>query len=295
MKRVVIPSGRDAMFLHGAPEAATAILAADFIYKAKPKVVILLTESIPKAEEWAEDVAAFLESAKPDSRIRMHLFDEPPSTENPDAFDRICDRLAVLSALGELSNKERASSESSILLLAATPESILAPCQSVESHEKNELIVRQGEKLSFQSFVEELAERFDYSSEILCEAPAQFAVRGGLIDVYPVNGEFPVRIDFFGDEIEDLRRFDPNTQRTIESVDSVTLASAGSTEDREVEGAFFGHLKCPVTWILREPEDLLVRSPLIFPLFGKKKIRSQMLYRRTGKKGGQERQIPRHG
>jgi len=201
----------------------------------------------------------------------LHLFDEPPSTEHPDAFERICDRLAVLSALGELSKKERVSSESSLLLLATTPESILAPCPSVESHEKNELIVRKGEKLPFQSFVGELAKRFDYSSEILCESPAQFAVRGGLIDVYPVNGEFPVRIDFFGDEIEDLRRFDPNTQRTIESVESVTLASAGSHEDREVEGAFFGHLKCPVTWILREPEDLLMRSPLIFHYSEKRK------------------------
>ena len=121
------------------------------------------------------------------------------------------------------------------------------------------------------NFAEELAERFDYSSEILCETPAQFAVRGGLIDVYPVNGEFPVRIDFFGDEIEDLRRFDPSTQRTIESVDSVTLASAGSAEDREVEGAFFGHLKCPVTWILREPEDLLAEFPLIFHYSEKRK------------------------
>lgn len=63
MKRVVIPPGRDAMFLHGVPEAASAILAADFICKAKSKVVILLTESIPKTEEWAEDVAAFLETA----------------------------------------------------------------------------------------------------------------------------------------------------------------------------------------------------------------------------------------
>ena len=271
MKRVVIPSGRDAMFLHGVPEAATAILAADFIYKAKPKIVILLTESIPKSEEWAEDIAAFLDSTKQDSRIRLHLFDQPPSTEHPDAFDRICDRLAVLSALGERSNTERASSENSALLLAATPESILAPCPSVESHAKNERVVKQGEKLSFQNFAEELAERFDYSSEILCETPAQFAVRGGLIDVYPVNGEFPVRIDFFGDEIEDLRRFDPSTQRTIESVDSVTLASAGSTEDREVEGAFFGHLKCPVTWILREPEDLLAEFPLVFHYSEKRK------------------------
>ena len=271
MKRVVIPSGRDAMFLHGVPEAATAILAADHIYKSKPKVVILLTESIPKAEEWAEDVAAFLESVELGLQIRLHLFDEPPSIEHPDAFERICDRLAVLSVLGEISDKDRGSSENSILLLAATPESILAPCPSVESYAKNEVTVRQGEKLSFQSFVEELAERFDYSSEILCEAPAQFAIRGGLVDVYPVNGEFPVRIDFFGDEVEDLRRFDPNTQRTIESIDSVTLASAGSTEDREVEGAFFGHLKCPVTWILREPEDLLLRSPLIFHYSDKRK------------------------
>ena len=75
-----------------------------------------------------------------------------------------------------------------------------------------EIVVHRGTELNFSKFVSDLAETFNYSSEILCEEPGQFATRGGLIDVYPVNGSNPYRIDFFGDEVELIKIFDPTTQ-----------------------------------------------------------------------------------
>ena len=107
MKRVIIPKGRNATFLHGVPEAASAALTADFVDKCKTGIVILLAESIPQTEEWAEDLTAFLELAQPNAKIWLHVFDESPSPEHPDAFERNCDRIAVLSALGEASRKEK--------------------------------------------------------------------------------------------------------------------------------------------------------------------------------------------
>ncbi|MFP6886651.1 MAG: hypothetical protein VB997_03785, partial [Opitutales bacterium] len=141
MKRVLIPTGRNATFLHGTPEAASAALAADFIDKGKPAVVILLAESIPRAEEWAEDVAAFLELARPESNPHLHIFDEPPSPEHPDAFERSCDRIAVLSTLGEASRSSNVRGNENTLLVAATPESILAPCPTIEAYGESELTI----------------------------------------------------------------------------------------------------------------------------------------------------------
>ena len=54
--------------------------------------------------------------------------------------------------------------------------------------------------------------------------PGDFAVRGGLIDVFPPGHDAPVRLDFFGDTLEGARRFDPATQRTTEKLDAVDLA-----------------------------------------------------------------------
>ena len=54
--------------------------------------------------------------------------------------------------------------------------------------------------------------------------PGEFAIRGGLIDIYPPGARGPVRLDLFGDVLESARRFDPETQRTSESVRRVELA-----------------------------------------------------------------------
>ncbi|MFZ5910594.1 MAG: hypothetical protein ACOYYU_11310, partial [Chloroflexota bacterium] len=54
----------------------------------------------------------------------------------------------------------------------------------------------------------------------------QFSHRGGLLDVWPPSEPFPARLDFFGDEIESIRRFDPATQRTIENLDSLLVTPA---------------------------------------------------------------------
>ncbi|MGB8981825.1 MAG: transcription-repair coupling factor [Anaerolineales bacterium] len=56
--------------------------------------------------------------------------------------------------------------------------------------------------------------------------PGQFSRRGGLLDVWAPAEKLPVRLDFFGDEIETIRRFDPATQRTVEKLDSILITPA---------------------------------------------------------------------
>lgn len=62
-------------------------------------------------------------------------------------------------------------------------------------------------------------------AEIVVEA-GQFSQRGGILDVWPVAEVHPLRFDFFGDEIDTIRRFDPATQRTIQPVDQVLISPA---------------------------------------------------------------------
>ncbi|SRR5258708_4915249 len=56
--------------------------------------------------------------------------------------------------------------------------------------------------------------------------PGQFSRRGGILDVWPAAEKLPVRLDFFGDEIETIRRFDPASQRTVEKLDWVLVTPA---------------------------------------------------------------------
>ncbi len=65
-----------------------------------------------------------------------------------------------------------------------------------------------------------------YNQVDVVEMPGEFAHRGGLLDVYPPEPDRPVRIEFFGDEVESIRKFDPETQRSAAVTDEVVSAAA---------------------------------------------------------------------
>ncbi len=55
----------------------------------------------------------------------------------------------------------------------------------------------------------------------------EIALRGGILDLYPLTSPWPVRLEFFGDELESLRQFDPLTQMSREEITAVTIPPAG--------------------------------------------------------------------
>jgi transcription-repair coupling factor (superfamily II helicase) len=65
--------------------------------------------------------------------------------------------------------------------------------------------------------------RVGYESHDMVEMPGQFTVRGGIVDIFPAEAERPVRLELFGDSVESLREFDPNTQRSVRPIEHVTL------------------------------------------------------------------------
>ena len=65
--------------------------------------------------------------------------------------------------------------------------------------------------------------RVGYESHDMVEMPGQFTVRGGIVDIFPAEAERPVRVELFGDAVESLREFDPNTQRSVRPIEHVTL------------------------------------------------------------------------
>jgi transcription-repair coupling factor (superfamily II helicase) len=105
-----------------------------------------------------------------------------------------------------------ASARSIAQLLA--PEEVRAP-----------LIVRRGGELDRDDFIASLGS-FGYRRESLVEHRAEFAVRGGIVDVWPAQGNEPVRLDFFGDEIDRLTAFDIANQRSLHDLDEAIIAPA---------------------------------------------------------------------
>ncbi len=85
--------------------------------------------------------------------------------------------------------------------------------------------VRRGEEVDVEILTAHLAS-VGYTQMDLVEMPGQFTRRGGILDVYSPEADRPVRIEFFGDEIETIRKFDPETQRSQSGLDETQLVAA---------------------------------------------------------------------
>ncbi|HTV09145.1 MAG TPA: transcription-repair coupling factor [Candidatus Aquilonibacter sp.] len=94
------------------------------------------------------------------------------------------------------------------------------------------LALRLGEEHIPEMLVEHLVS-VGYTRVDVVDMPGQVTVRGGILDVYGPEMERPVRIDFFGDEIESIRRFDPETQRSSSAIDEVLLLPLTETPATE--------------------------------------------------------------
>ncbi|HEY6971136.1 MAG TPA: transcription-repair coupling factor [Candidatus Angelobacter sp.] len=93
-------------------------------------------------------------------------------------------------------------------------------------------IVRRTESLDLDELVQHL-NTVGYTAVDVVEMPGQYAVRGGLLDVYPPEADRPLRIELFGDDVESIRKFDPGTQRSATPVDEVVLLPLTETPVRE--------------------------------------------------------------
>ncbi|KRO03353.1 transcription-repair coupling factor [Levilactobacillus paucivorans] len=98
-------------------------------------------------------------------------------------------------------------------------------------------------KIGGEFDLEDLQQRLfamGYAHQKLVAGPGDFAVRGSIVDIYPLAADYPVRLDFFDTEIDSLRYFDPATQRSIENVDAVEILPATDfilTADERTAGA----------------------------------------------------------
>jgi transcription-repair coupling factor (superfamily II helicase) len=121
--------------------------------------------------------------------------------------------------------------------LVASPAGLLRPSLAPRLLETRVVTLRVGDEMTPEILLEALDEG-GYAREDPVTAPGQVARRGGILDVFPSDREEPVRMEFFGDTVSSLRRFDPDTQRTVGPLDClVTLPLSDVFAPRSVVAA----------------------------------------------------------
>ncbi|MBA4138336.1 MAG: transcription-repair coupling factor [Opitutus sp.] len=217
-------------------------------------VWLAVVEEPRELDSLAEDIALFASARGGSPPLEVLIFPEShtDSREMREAFHAASDRLAVLS---KLRGRQHVTAAPDPVLILTTPGALVQPVPPPADFSEREITLRQGDERPFQALLA-LLKQFDYDSEAVCEAPGQYAVRGGIVDIYPITAHQPYRLDFFGDTIEDIRALDPVSQRSGDSVDHITLTAAPQIHAAGTQGSLLDYLGPATHAVLLEPKAL---------------------------------------
>jgi len=195
-----------------APRAVRPMLIASLAeHAARP--VLVITSRKERFLALNEETAAWTEQP-------IQLFPEPnplfyqKSGWGPRTRQARSAALALLSA-GRQPGTPQPASDS--LLVLASARALMTRTVSPRQFLANSRILKNGMQLSLDSLVRLLVDT-GYQPATLVTETGQFSRRGGILDIWPPAVEHPVRIDFFGDEIDSMRSFNPSTQRSEHTI-----------------------------------------------------------------------------
>jgi transcription-repair coupling factor (superfamily II helicase) len=182
-----------------------------------PKREVVGPSSIPAAPERS---AGGLHP--PSSPLFYPAWDVLPHDGKLPHADTISDRLETLVAL---SLDATCNTQHAPMIVTSVP-ALLQKTFPLEMLRDHTRMLARGDKISPLDLIEWLEER-GHEPEAQVTQKGEIALRGGILDVWPLTSPWPVRLEFFGDELESLRHFDPLTQISREAILSVTLPPVG--------------------------------------------------------------------
>lgn len=141
-------------------------------------------------------------------------------------------------------NQTTQTSHSAIIV--TYPEALADSVPNPNALEANKISLHVGEEIAISTLTDMLLDLHFQRVDFVYE-PGQFAVRGGIVDVYSYAHDIPLRIDFFGDEIDSIREFELETQLSKNKVDSIDIV-ADSTED-DSSCSIWAYLPEKTVWI----------------------------------------------
>ncbi len=122
--------------------------------------------------------------------------------------------------------------------VVTTIDALFSDCLPADVYKDNSIDIAKGSVISEEAIAKKLT-AMGYEKSYQAEAPGQFSVRGGIIDVYDLCAENPYRIELWGDEVDSLRSFDAASQRSIEELEELSIYPASEmilSESRRAEG-----------------------------------------------------------
>ena len=247
--------------LSGAKGSLPALIATGVWNKHHSPHVFLLNDN-EEAAYFYNDLQQFI--AKEDVLFFPASFRNPYEPEEIQNAN-VLTRTEILSDLAAHKNK----------FIVSYPEAIAEKVVSEKVFHQYSLQIKKGETLSVDFVIDMLFEYHFTRTDFVAE-PGQFAVRGGIIDIFSFSNDYPFRVEFFGDEVETIRSFDPSTQLSVDPLDHITVVPDMILQEgisqRESLLTFLG--KQSVLWI--------VNSTLFIEQVDKAFKKTERLFEKSG-------------
>jgi len=258
-----------ALAVSGVSVSAQPFLAALVRHWFPQRPVVVINDSL-KTQEWVhQDLLTWLGSgpgaASDPAEVAPPLFypswEILPQDSRLPHVDVISERLETLVALTGSAAARPSPAPLIVTSVVALVQRTFPP-GFLREHSRR---VIPGDRVDPLDLVEWLEDQ-GYEPEAKVTQKGELALRGGILDVFPLTSPWPVRIEFFGDEIESLRQFDPVTQTSREAITEAVIPPAGELGLLKKQladqglGTLLDHLPGDAILLLNEPESLDSRA-----------------------------------
>lgn len=209
--------------LAGVDPAAQPFVARCIRQMLPDRPLIFVTPGVKSQESFHQDLETWLQ---PTSSAAASEFSQPlfypsweilPHESKLPHSDVISERLQTLVSLSLAPQQKTVVTNVSALLQKTFPPGSLA---------QQTRALKKGDRIEPLDLVEWLEDQ-GYEPEAQVTTKGEIALRGGILDIYTAPSPWPIRLEFFGDELESLRYFDPHTQISREEISEITIPPAG--------------------------------------------------------------------
>ncbi len=204
------------IFLKGLAGSSPALIKAAVFHHLQRNQLVILNDAESAAYLYNDLETLFQEKGQPFERKNALFF--PTVYKRHFEFDRP-DRTNMLMRTEVMT---RLVSSPKKAIIVSYTEALAEKVVRKKVLTKNTLKLKVGEKVTLD-FIADLLNEYGFDREDFVYEPGQFSIRGGILDVFSFAHDNPFRIEFFGEEVESIRSFDPASQLSIDKMDRITI------------------------------------------------------------------------
>ncbi len=236
-----LPNPGARLTVGGLVGSSDAVAIAALVRRLSTRVIIVVADAIPDAERWWADLRVLLD----DAPVALYPAREGFGEAEPHA-EIAGERVETLERL----------TRGEVRILLTTARAVLERSRVPRRLAASRLELRRGDTHRLNDLAQHL-DAIGFERVLMVDDVAQYAIRGGIIDIYSFGMAEPVRLELVGDEIDDLRAFDIVTQRSMRALDSTLILPAEMAPSDDEEAASEERLSLVDLW----PPDSIVVLP----------------------------------